>query len=143
MLFNTHGEKIIGYPADIDDYGIGLNQHNQNVLRVTSFMDLVGFNKGIAKSRKEWLFRILKRHLSKYDKLELIHEGIGYRPCTPEQFGITGKVPGYKNLYVGSGNCRVGVALAPVTGYILSAMINGDEPKGVNWKCLDPSRFTV
>ncbi len=52
MLFNTHGEKIIGYPADIDDYGIGLNQHNQNVLRVTSFMDLVGFNKGIAGQEK-------------------------------------------------------------------------------------------
>jgi D-amino-acid dehydrogenase len=143
MLFNTHGEKIIGFPADMEDYGIGLNQHNQDVLRVTSFMDIVGFNKQVSASRKESLLGILKRHLSNYNKLELFYEGIGYRPCTPDQFGIAGKVPGYKNLFVGSGNCRVGVTLAPVTGYILSAMINGNEPKEINWQCLDPSRFTV
>ena len=72
MLFNTHGEKIIGFPADMEDYGIGLNQHNQNVLRVTSFMDLVGFNKQVSASRKESLLGILKRHLSNFDKLELV-----------------------------------------------------------------------
>jgi D-amino-acid dehydrogenase len=140
-LFETNGEEIIGTPSILEDTGIALNQHNKNVFRLTGFFDMVGFKKTYAASRKKWLYDNAKRHLVKYDKLKYVNEGVGYRPCTPDQLPVIGKVPKYENLYIAAGHCRLGVTLAPGTANMIRSMINGKEISNKSWGSFDPARF--
>ena len=54
---------------------------------------------------------------------------------------VIGRVPEYDNLFVATGNCRLGITLAPVTAYIIRALVDGVEPEGVAWRLFDPARF--
>jgi len=59
---------------------------------------------------------------------------------------LIGLVPGYKNAYIASGNCRLGVTLAPATARLLVSMLNKTEQSPdhvyssqLSW--YDPNRF--
>ena len=143
MLFDTGGTRIVGGAGMIEESGISIIQHNANTLRITSFFEMVGFRQSFDESRKRWLLGQAKRHLVNFDKLNLnsVEQGLGFRPCTPDQFPVIGKVPGYENLIIASGNCRLGVTLAPVTGRIVRAIVNGEKPVEIDSKYIDPARF--
>ena len=86
------------------------------------------------------------RHVVKSDKAKIVEEGVGFRPCTPDQMPVIGLVPGYKNAYIASGNCRLGITLAPATARLLVSMLNRTEQSmdhiyssQSSW--YDPSRF--
>jgi len=139
MKFDTNGERLVGRPVLLEDYGIPVIQHNQNTLRITGFFELKGFDKTFSASRKTWLLRTVSKHLSGAAKLRFLGEGVGYRPCTPDQLPIIGRVPGFENLVVASGHCRLGVTLAPATGHMVESLIQG---KGMNFtRDLAPGRF--
>jgi len=79
--------------------------------------------------------------------VRIVEEGVGFRPCTPDQRPVIGVVPGYENAYIASGNCRLGVTLAPATASILRSMIVGTAPasKGSDFgrsSWYEPGRFT-
>jgi D-amino-acid dehydrogenase len=140
-IFETNGEKIISAPAILEDTGIAVSQHNENTLRLTGFFEMVNFRKDYAPSRKEWLYGNARKHLIKYDKLKYVAEGVGYRPCTPDQLPVIGKVPDYENLYIAAGHCRLGLTLAPGTANMIRSMINGSTIANENWASFDPARF--
>jgi len=140
-LFETNGEKIIRAPAIFEDTGIAVTQHNERTLRLTGFFDMVNFKKAYSESRKDWLYRNARKHLIKYDKLKLVTEGVGYRPCTPDQLPVIGKVPNYENLYIAAGHCRLGITLAPGTANMIRSMINGTRVVNESWASFDPARF--
>ena len=141
MHFETGGETIVARPVMLEDYGLPVIQHDKNTVRVTGFFELRGFDGTFTDSRKNWLLGIVKNHLLGAGKLRLVGEGVGYRPCTPDQLPIIGKVPGYENLLIASGHCRLGLTLAAATGDMIRAMI---EEKTQNWmKDFDPERFAV
>ena len=124
VLFDTGGEEIITTPAVLEDYGMGLAQHNQTTLRLTGFFEMVGFRRDFSDSRKKWLLDRFRRHIVKSDRVEIVEEGVGFRPCTSDQMPVIGCVPGYGNVYVASGNCRLGVTLAPATADVVRTMID-------------------
>jgi glycine/D-amino acid oxidase-like deaminating enzyme len=101
----------------------------------------VGFRDNIRESRKRWLLDVAREHLANYNSLIFVEEGVGYRPCTPDHLPLMGRVPGYDNLYIASGHCRLGVTLAPVTGHIMSSLISGKRFSNVKLESFDPSRF--
>jgi len=140
-LFETGGEKIVSAPAILEDYGIAVTQHNETTLRLTGFFEMVNFKKTFADSRKEWLFSTTKKHLIRYDKLRFIGEGVGYRPCTPDQLPVIGMVPNYKNLYIAAGHCRLGLTLAAGTANMIRSMIKGTKIVNEYWNRFDPARF--
>src|SRR5213594_1371156 len=90
---------------------------------------------------KKRLVDIVSRHVTDLSKLRLVEEGIGFRPCTPDQFSVIGRVPYYENLYVASGNCRLGVTLAPASAYILRSIIRGEDCLDEIKPLLSPERF--
>ena len=140
-MFDTGGEKIISAPVIFEDSGIAVTQHDKNTLRLTGFFELVDFKKTFANSRKEWLFNTTKKHLTKYDKLRYVSEGVGYRPCTPDQLPVIGMVPNYENLYIAAGHCRLGVTLAAGTGNMIRSLISGAKIVNEYWNRFDPARF--
>src|SRR5213594_332784 len=93
------------------------------------------------RGKKKWLVDIVSRHVTDLSKLRLVEEGIGFRPCTPDQFSVIGRVPYYENLYVASGNCRLGVTLAPASAYILRSIIRGEDCLDEIKPLLSPERF--
>lgn len=141
LLFDTGGESIVRIAALLEDYGMGVSQHNANTVRVTSFFEIVGFNDKYRESRKNWMIGLARKHLAGFSKLELSSEGVGFRPCTPDQLPVIGRVPGYENLYVASGNCRLGITLAPATANIIRSIISSSSNKEELWKNFDPGRF--
>jgi D-amino-acid dehydrogenase len=140
MLFDTKG-SVVQKPALLEDYGAVFSQHRQNVLRVTSFFEMVGFNESFSRGRMEWLLDICRKHLPRSQDMKLFETGCGFRPCTSDQLPIVGPIAGYDNAFIATGHCRLGLTLAPVTGYALNSMING-KPSEIDVTGLSPSRFS-
>ena len=139
-IFDTNGARILESPAILEDYGIAIVQHDQNTLRATSFFDLVGFDDNYAEQRKLWVMKALEKHVTGFKELKLIKSLVGYRPCTPDRLPVIGRVPGFSNLYISSGHCRIGITLAPVSGYMISSMLEKKQLP-MDARCFDPSRF--
>lgn len=127
MVFETGGSEVVRSPALLEDQGIGVIQHDINTVRLTSFFDMVGFDRTFAARRKRWMLDIAHRHITLYASLKNPLEGVGFRPCTPDQLPVIGRVPRFDNLYVASGNCRLGVTLAPGTADVIRNMIALDR----------------
>lgn len=141
MVFDTGGAQITRVPAIFEDHGVVAVQHNENCFRISSFFDIVGFRDNLRESRKKWLLETASTHLSNYGALRYVEEGVGYRPCTPDHLPLIGKVPGYDNLYIASGHCRLGITLAPGTGCMVSSLISGRGLSDSMVRDFDPSRF--
>jgi D-amino-acid dehydrogenase len=140
-LYDGGGRKIVPMPSLLEDYGIALVQHESGTVRLTSFFEMTGFKEDFAEDRISWLETTARTHLPAMAGLRLIQEGTGFRPCTSDQMPVIGRVPQYDNLFVATGNCRLGVTLAPVTAYIIRSMMDGVDPVGVAWRLFDPARF--
>ena len=146
ILFDTGGEEIVTTPVVLEDYGIGLAQHDSSTLRLTGFFEMVGFRKDFSEHRKRWVLERFKKHIVKSDRVRIAEEGVGFRPCTPDQLPVIGRVPGQQNIYIASGNCRLGVTLAPATADIIKTMISGTGAAAASQfpsrlSSYDPSRF--
>jgi D-amino-acid dehydrogenase len=148
MIFDTGGREIVSVSALLEDDGVGVTQHNADTLRLTSFFDMVGFNGDFSDHRREWFLERAKQYITKFEGLRLSSSGVGFRPCTPDQLPIIGPVPRYDNLLVATGNCRLGVTLAPATADMIRSMIRSRDGKGASqtppdpaWASFDPSRF--
>lgn len=142
LLYDSGGEKVVPGPTLFEDYGIAVVQHRSGIVRLTSFFEMTGYKTGFAQGRKAWLEETARSHLPGLAKLKLVHQGTGFRPCTPDQLPVVGRVPRYSNLFVATGNCRLGITLAPVTAYMIRAMVGGRDPIGVPWELFDPARFS-
>jgi D-amino-acid dehydrogenase len=141
MIFDTGGKTLVERPLLLEDYGIGVTQHNETTLRVTSFFEMVGFNKAYGPARRKWLFDVVRKHVVDLSALKRIDEGIGFRPCTPDQFPLVGAIPGYDNVFIASGNCRLGVTLAPATAFMIKSMFEGESYLDELRPSLSPARF--
>jgi len=144
LLFDTHGETVTKIPALLEDYGIVVSQHSQDLVRISSFFEIVNFKEQLSESRKEWLLRLVKNHVTKFSNLTPSFEGVGFRPCTPDQLPVIGRVPRHSNVFIASGNCRLGMTLAPATANIIRSMIDSSSvPQAEEklWKQFDPARF--
>jgi D-amino-acid dehydrogenase len=55
-------------------------------------------------------------------------EWAGWRPMTPDDLPILGRVPGYTNVTVAAGHCMLGTTLAAGTGQVLAELLCGRAP---------------
>jgi D-amino-acid dehydrogenase len=143
MLYKTQNLRILKATVFFEDYGITMCQHNENTLRLTSFFELVGFKEKFSDSRKQWIHDTVIQHIIEREKVSPAgtEEGTGFRPCAPDQLPVVGKIPGYDNAYIATGNCRLGVTLAPVTGQIIRSMVAGKDSSEAIMQQISPSRF--
>jgi D-amino-acid dehydrogenase len=64
----------------------------------------------------------------------------GLRPCTPDGLPAIGRPAGLDNLVLATGHGMWGLQLAPVTGQLVAALIDGTPPAH-DLRPLDPNRF--
>jgi D-amino-acid dehydrogenase len=64
----------------------------------------------------------------------------GLRPCSPDGLPYLGRTRAAANLTVATAHAMMGLSLAPVTGEIVSRLVDG-EPGGFDLRLLDPDRW--
>ncbi len=52
---------------------------------------------------------------------------VGMRPLTPDGLPIIGRTSSFKNLTIATGHAMMGVSLAPITGKVVSEIIDGEK----------------
>jgi glycine/D-amino acid oxidase-like deaminating enzyme len=149
LFYRTHGKQLIDYPAHYVDEQVTITQHDKDTIRLTGFFELAGFNPRFSQRRMDWLFRTVTSHLIRpHDDLRLSDAGVGFRPSTPDQLPVVGRIPGCANGYILAGSCRKGMILAPILGRLLMRSIldsNGTTTTAAAadpmLHALDPGRF--
>jgi D-amino-acid dehydrogenase len=142
LFYRTKGERVIDLPAHYEDEGVTATQHDRDTLRFTSFFELVGFDPKFSKPRRDWLSRTVTTHFSRPSDLKLERVGVGFRPSTPDQLPVVGRIPRVENGYVLAGATRKGMALAPILAKLLIGSILGLGGKDQDLlDALDPARF--
>jgi D-amino-acid dehydrogenase len=142
LFYRTGGKRVVDYPAHYEDERVTATQHDRDTVRFTSFFELVGFNPRFSRARTDWLFETVTSHFSRQTKLESSEVGVGYRPSTPDQLPVAGRIPSCDNGYILTGSTRKGMVLAPVLGQLLMGIMLGsgkeDDPL---LRAMDPVRF--
>lgn len=103
--------------------GFTMEQTEPGNLLIGSTREFSGFNDDIDYGN---VSKILARAASLFPELnniDVIRMFNGFRPYSPDGRPFIGLIPCYKNLWVASGHEGDGIALSPVTGKLVSTLI--------------------
>ena len=110
------------------------------VLRFAGTLELSGMDFSITPGRVRAIKRATQEYLRDTDKYELSEIWRGLRPLTPDGLPIVGRSKEWTNLILATGHGSQGIALAPVTGELVSQILY-DETPSVDMAGLRPERF--
>ena len=103
--------------------------------------ELVGFDEATTSQARDKIMGDLLRMIPSLEDAELVQHTACLRPLSSDGLPIVGKVPGWQNLYLGTGAGRKGILWSTGMCHGLTDLIvngNTDVP-GVD--ALDPARF--
>lgn len=100
-----------------------------------------GFDENTATWGRDKVMGDLLRMAPSLSSAELIHQTACLRPLSQDGLPIVGKVPGWQNLFLGTGASRKGILWSTGMSHGLSDLIlhETSEVPGLNF--LDPGRF--
>ena len=142
IVSKLNPEEIKRDNKRFDEMGIGFSftQTDDGNYMIGSTREYCGFDKTtnyeaveILLNQAKWFFPILKN-------VNIIRTFAGFRPYTPDGKPIIGEVEGRRGLYIAAGHEGDGIALAPITGKIISDLITGKESQK-KFEHLSLSRF--
>lgn len=97
-------------------------------LRLAGTLELAGMDFGIKQRRVDGILKSAREYLELTDEVSQIDPWMGLRPCTPDGLPIIGRAAGFKNLFIATGHCMLGMTLGPVTGKLMAQLVCGDKP---------------
>jgi D-amino-acid dehydrogenase len=99
-------------------------------LRFGGTMELAGLDESINPIRVRGIIDAVQRYFPDFGPgdFEGIQPWRGLRPCTPDGLPYVGRTARAPNLVVATGHAMMGVSLAPVTGRIVAAILDGEQP---------------
>ncbi len=98
-------------------------------LRLAGTLELGGLDMRVRWNRVAAIRRGAGEALAGAAQLEPLELWRGLRPCTPDGLPIIGRSPRHDNLVVAAGHCMLGLGLGPVTGRLVTQLVNGVEPE--------------
>ena len=104
-------------------------------------MEICGNDLSVNPRRVAGIVKSIQQYFPAYDPsaFDGITPWAGLRPCSPDGLPYVGRVTGYANLTVASGHSMMGLSLGPVTGKLISSLLNGSQTPDI--RKLDPLRF--
>ena len=117
----------VDMPLMFEEYGVAVNPSNSPLIRLTGFFELAGFDKSIPEARIEQILGRVFSHVPELGGAEVVASFSGLRPCLSFRLPITARHPRYRNLYIATGHCRLGITLAAGSAELVSRMIAGEE----------------
>lgn len=109
-------------------------------LWVTGKLDLVGFDISNGGRRADAIPGTVLDYLKLSGPHEVVERWSGFRPLTPDGLPIIGMHPAARNLVIAAGHGRLGLALAPLTGELVSELASGGDPS-IDLDPFRPDRF--
>jgi sarcosine oxidase subunit beta len=107
--------------------GLALEQTQSGSLLIGSTRESVGYNRSVTPEG----IRAILEHASAFvpiiGELNIIRSFAGLRPHTPEGTPILGKVDGIEGFVVAAGHEGDGIALSPITGFLIAELITTRE----------------
>jgi D-amino-acid dehydrogenase len=99
-------------------------------VRVTSKLDLVGFDASVRGRRVAAIPQAVDAYVRLPSQRKLTETWCGFRPLTPDGLPLVGRTPTYANLVLAAGGGRMGLALAPVMARLVAQTLGGvsDHP---------------
>lgn len=113
-----------------------------DTLRVAGTMVLGARGHEVDRKRLEGIVESFCRFYPEFEPADFVgvEPWVGLRPCSPDGLPYVGKAPAHDNVLVATGHAMMGLSLAPVTGYLISQLVGGEDlPPEL--ESLDPARF--
>jgi D-amino-acid dehydrogenase len=112
-------------------------------LRFGGTMELAGLDESINPIRVRGIIEAVQRYYPEFapQDFEEIQPWRGLRPCSPDGLPYLGRTARAPNLVVATGHAMMGVSLGPVTGRIVAAILDGEQPSIDDYNLLSPDRY--
>jgi len=125
-----------------DNAGVTIEPTSNDNYLIGATREFVGFNTKVTHKGVQCIARNLISLIPKFKNISVIRCFAGLRPYTADGLPILGIVKGMNGFIVAAGHEGDGVALAPITGKIISELIiNGKS--SIKLDNFDLSRFAV
>jgi D-amino-acid dehydrogenase len=111
-------------------------------LRFGGTMEIAGRDESITRRRVHGIIRAAGQYYPAFGESHFqgVEPWRGLRPCSPDGMPYLGRTKAAANLIVATGHAMMGLSLAPVTGQLAGAIVDG-EPTEIDISLLDPDRF--
>lgn len=111
-------------------------------LRFGGTMEIAGRDESINRRRVHGIIRAAGQYFSAFQESHFagIEPWHGLRPCSPDGMPYLGRTKAVCNLVIATGHAMMGLSLAPITGSLAGAIVDGEPPE-FDITPLDPDRF--
>jgi len=98
-----------------------------NTLRFAGTMEVGGNNLDINPRRVQGIVKSVKNYFPKFsdEDFQETKPWAGLRPCSPDGLPYIGKLPKLDNVVVATGHAMMGLSLGPVTGKMVTDLLDG------------------
>jgi D-amino-acid dehydrogenase len=108
--------------------------------RLGSTMEFAGYDTRLNRVRLDALRRGAAQFLHEPEGPAVIEEWYGWRPMTPDDLPVLGRVDGIDNLLMATGHGMLGVTMSAGTGLLVSELACGRQPS-IDCTPFAPARF--
>ncbi|HKY54411.1 MAG TPA: FAD-binding oxidoreductase, partial [Anaerolineales bacterium] len=96
-------------------------------LRIAGTLELAGMDFSINSRRVEAMRKASRGYLPGLEEAKVIEIWRGLRPCTPDGLPIISRSQNFENLIIAAGHAMLGMSLGPITGKLVSQLVNGEK----------------
>jgi D-amino-acid dehydrogenase len=100
----------------------------RDALRVAGTLELAGMDFSINMRRVTAIRKAAEQYLPGLDQARVIEIWRGLRPCTPDGLPIISRSDSLDNLFIAAGHAMLGMSLGPITGKLVSQLVNEERP---------------
>lgn len=108
--------------------------------RLGSTMEFSGYDDRLNRTRLDALECGAAEYLQQPVGPVKLEEWCGWRPMTPDDLPLIGRVPGHNNLWLATGHGMMGVGMSAGTGRLVADLVCGRDP-AVDPAPYAPARF--
>jgi D-amino-acid dehydrogenase len=129
-------------PAILSEAKVAITPLGEAV-RFGGTMEIVGLEERINLSRVQGIIKAALNYFPAYKASDFKDKPIwyGFRPCSPDGLPYLGKSSVFDNLFVATGHAMLGLSLGPITGKLISELLQ-DKMPSLALQALRPERFS-
>lgn len=127
--FNFHQAQRARGSMPLQGVGLALEQTQAGSLLIGSTREFVGYDRTVTPEGIQAVLEHASALVPIIGELNVIRAFAGLRPHTPDGMPILGKVDGVEGFIVAAGHEGDGIALSPITGFLIAELIaTGEMP---------------
>jgi D-amino-acid dehydrogenase len=113
-----------------------------SALRFGGTMEITGTDLSINPARVRGIIKGVSKYLPDFtpDDFQGVQPWAGLRPCSPDGLPYIGRFKSFANLSVAAGHAMMGFSLGPITGKLMSELLDGAD-LSIPMSQLSPDRY--